>query len=132
VPNKKKTAQNVVLGFIAAGLCLYAWCAVLAFYHPSGSYIPPVKMVGQNAVVDNGGPMVMLATTEAALEDLSKARIAGDKMGIFQVMAEGRAFPVDSKTKILVLDTTFTLRKVRVLEGPHLGKAGWVPMEWVK
>jgi hypothetical protein len=89
-------------------------------------------MVGQNAVVDNGGPMVMLATTEAALDDLSKARIAGDKMGTFQVMAEGRAFPVDARTKVLVLDTTFTLRKVRVLEGPHLGKAGWVPMDWVK
>jgi len=53
-------------------------------------------------------------------------------MGMFQVVAEGRAFPVDCKSNVLVLETGFSLTKVRVLDGPHRGKAAWVPVEFVK
>ena len=38
----------------------------------------------------------------------------------------------DNGTKVSVIDSTLTTRQVRIMDGPHRGKIGWVPMEMVK
>ena len=78
-PKKSKRAQNIVIAFISVMLGFYAFCAVVGIYSPpQNNYLSKVKFVGQTAVVDNGsGAGIMLAATEAASDELSKARIAG-------------------------------------------------------
>jgi hypothetical protein len=32
---------------------------------------------------------------------------------------------------VKIIDATFTLREVRLLEGEHMGASGWIPFEFV-
>lgn len=73
-----------------------------------------------------------MAVSEQALEELIKAFVAKDKYGQAELMIQGKWFPVENNTKVLVIDRSFARRKVRILEGKHKGRAGWVPMEFVK
>lgn len=39
---------------------------------------------------------------------------------------------VTSGTHCSIIDSTMFTRKVRIMQGPHKGKTGWVPVEWVR
>jgi hypothetical protein len=39
---------------------------------------------------------------------------------------------VTSGTRCSIVDKTMLTRKVRIMQGPHKGKVGWVPMEMVR
>jgi len=79
-----------------------------------------------------GLDVVGVATTKQALDDLSKAAIAKDSIGYAQIYLTGRAFQVPKYTKALILENTFTARKIRILEGEHITQTGWIPYEWIK
>jgi len=79
-----------------------------------------------------GLDLVGVATTKEALDELTKASVARDSIGYSNVYLEGRAFQVESNTKVLILDITFATRKIRILEGDYYGQSGWVPYEWVR
>jgi hypothetical protein len=76
-------------------------------------------------------PIVTVAVTRADFDELGKAAAAKDNIGFFNVVLAGRAFPVDRNTRVLVIDMDPNVRRVRILEGPELGRSGWVPMEFV-
>ena len=78
-----------------------------------------------------GLDFIGVATTKEAFDELTKASVARDSIGYAEVYSEGRAFQVESNTKILIIDITFGSNQVRILEGDYYGKTGWVPYEWV-
>lgn len=73
-----------------------------------------------------------LAVDEESMDLWTKACVAKDYIGMAQLEASGRVFPVPNGTKVLVIDSSFAIKKVRVLEGDAYGKSGWLPYEWVK
>lgn len=72
-----------------------------------------------------------VALTDRAYSDLTKAAVAKDQIGFLEIFARGEAILVEKDTPVQVIDMGFASRKVRVLAGPHFGKAGWVPYERV-
>ena len=59
-----------------------------------------------------------------------------DAYGMLEYYQAGKVFVVDNDTRVLLIErgTTFAVTtrwKVRVLEGPNLGRAGWVHHSWV-
>ncbi len=102
-------------------------------YSSTNSNKQTSKFTGDEGILYvEGLDKVGVATTKAALDELTKASVARDSIGYARVYQEGRAFQVKTNTKILVLENTFTTTKVRILEGEHYGKSGWVPYEWIK
>jgi hypothetical protein len=80
---------------------------------------------------------VVLGSDKEANDELIKMAVNHDQEGFAMMMLSGRAFSVPAGTKVRVLDTLFSFgflptgRKVRVLEGTHYGRVGFVPSEWV-
>lgn len=73
---------------------------------------------------------VIAFDTEAGLDEYVKAAVARDDIGIRQVL-DREAFPVESGTKCRVIESSFGKRRVRLLEGAHAERAGWLIMEYV-
>lgn len=116
-----KTSRALTVAGLA--LCLMLGC----IQEPDNS-----KSVGQKGVLSSVNEYMPVAVTEAAFDELTKARAAKDKAGQMQLLTSGKTFMVKSGTKVLVIDSTFAKRKIRILEGEHGGKAGWVGVERVK
>jgi len=87
---------------------------------------------GDKAVVrSSGSGKIWVAVDEKSLGEYSEAALAKDKIGFQQLVTSGRLYSVDDgTTEVLVLKTTFTRSKVRIMSGPHQGRVGWVPKEW--
>ncbi len=93
----------------------------------------PSVTIGSEAFIRAGNlDTVYLAVDKQSMDMWAKAGLAKDYIGMAQLEASGRIFPVPNGTKVLVIDSSFTLRKVRVLEGDAYGKSGWLPYEWVE
>lgn len=69
-------------------------------------------------VLSPGADEIAVAVTRETYSEMFKALSAKDMYGLSLLMVSDRVFLVDDGTKILVIDTAFGLRKVRVLEGP--------------
>ncbi len=87
--------------------------------------------VGEEGYINTPSPKAMIALTEAGYKELTKIYIANDTMGIGEFLTSGKGFAVPKGTKVLVTDSAVGARKVRILEGDNIGKAGWIAMEWV-
>ena len=75
---------------------------------------------------------VPLALDEDAFEELIDAVIAKDKYGWVDLIAAGRVVLVDEGTEVRVIDMKIAAYRVRILEGTHTGKAGWVISEAIE
>ena len=63
---------------------------------------------------------------------MAKAGRAHDSVGMRQMVITGRVFAVPVGTQARVIDTSFAMRRVRILDGKHKDAAGWLPFEYVK
>jgi hypothetical protein len=98
--------------------------------------IPPTPSlhIGDEAILSlPGAQAIFLASAEdeEAYDELIDAENASDIEGIARMMARGRAFRVPNGTRVKVIGSSFSSRKVRILEGPYLGEAGWVQADFV-
>ncbi|HEV8509655.1 MAG TPA: hypothetical protein VGQ48_04290 [Gemmatimonadales bacterium] len=63
---------------------------------------------------------------------------AGDAATIQELVAAGRLFGVPNRTRVTVLTAGAAQRlgaepaEIRILEGPHAGRRGWVPYGWIR
>lgn len=99
-----------------------------------------VNKIGDEAYLRNGGnsveatSIVFLSTTEAGHEQLVKSLMAKDTQGVID---NPTVFGVSSGTKVLVIDSKFGIRKVRIIKGVRdvdqdkVGRTGWVVKEFV-
>lgn len=91
-----------------------------------------VSIGGQGYLrISNGAIAVIVARTKQAEDAITKAQVANDPIGEMNVVDSNQAFQVLNGTQVQVIDSTFTLRQVRILGGDHLGESGWVPAEYV-
>jgi len=92
-----------------------------------------IAIQGDKAILrSSGSGKIWIAVDEKALDEYSEAALAKDKIGFQQLVTSGRLYSVDDgTTEALVLKTTFTRTKVRIMSGPHQERVGWVPREWV-
>ncbi|MFZ2189364.1 MAG: hypothetical protein WA057_02300 [Candidatus Magasanikiibacteriota bacterium] len=89
--------------------------------------------VGQEGFLrtSDTGADVLLATSEKSFDDLINASVAKDTIGMAQIVLNGNAFYIPYNTKVLVIESSFAKRKVRILEGEKVGETGWIPYEFV-
>lgn len=75
---------------------------------------------------------VLVFPTEEGLDEFGKAAASGDAEAMNVSRRANGGFFVESGTKCTWLDLGLLQTKVRVLAGPHTGRAGYVPTEWAR
>ena len=91
--------------------------------------------------IGGGSGTVSVARDELALADISKAAASHDVEGMALMLKSGELFDVPAGTKVRDLGDTHWLgtaergtlvTRVRILEGEHYLKTGWVPDLWLE
>ena len=126
----KRRQQRTTYGCLAA-TAVAAIAFVLISLAGSRSKAPSVN-VGEQGRIASGAQRVIVGVDDAAFDQIVKSQQAHDEAGLTALVLSGRAFFIDEGTRVLVIDRSTTLRKVRTLEGPAAGRAGWIPAEWVR
>ena len=78
---------------------------------------------GQEAVVTIAS---VLGVDEDAWVEVSTLETSGDQTGLNQLVAAGRAFVINERTRVVIVETRFTNVIVRALEGRNVGREGWI------
>lgn len=68
--------------------------------------------------------------TEDGLDEYVRAAAQGDSKAAGVAIRANRAFFVQRNTRCSYLDPGIATSKVRILEGAHEGRAGWLVTEW--
>lgn len=104
---------------------------VASLFGDRGSSTPPSRSTGQSVVgsdvvlrVSSGD--VVVSVSEDAYAEFLKLAVAEDYLGMAGMEAAGRLFRVPSGTRACVIGTGFEKREVRIKEGAHSGRSGWV------
>lgn len=105
----------------------------------------PGLVPGKEARVSaDGARQVFAATTSQSYDELATARRLDDRLGMENLVRAGRVVLLDVDTRILVLEGFEFLAslmrlgfdgelvQVRVLEGRHVGRGLWLPVEQVR
>lgn len=87
---------------------------------------------GETGVLSVDGKDILVGIEKEDFDKIVKSSVAGDTYGIVEIVAQGKAFYVKDKTKVLIIDRDTFSRQVRILEGDMTGKTGWVPYEFIK
>jgi len=117
----------IIIAIVVGLFSVLSGCAKTEVSKPSPSDI------GSTAILAvSESDMVLVAVDEEAFEELIKASVAKDYMGIAELLLLGKVFEVPNNTKVLVIDSAFAKRKIRILEGDEFGRTGWVPYEFLK
>ena len=87
---------------------------------------------GDQGILFMDGGTIPVAVTKEAMDQMTRSFTVKDEIGFNNLFLSGQAFWAKSGTKVLVIDSTFTTSKVRILEGDYYGQSGWVPYEWVR
>lgn len=79
-----------------------------------------------------GKDSVMVALDDAAWDELIAALSQRDEPALESLVGSGRVVKAKIDTRVRPLETTLGRVKVRILEGPHIMKEGWVGERWVR
>lgn len=86
---------------------------------------------GDRGVLYHESGTVIVASEKKYLDEFFNALNIKDKYGVGEMVLTGKIFEVPNYTDVLIIDSGLFNSKVRVLEGKHAGRSGWVPYEWV-
>jgi hypothetical protein len=89
-------------------------------------------ITGSKVILYNDGNYVFLTPLKNDHDEFQRLANAGDSYGVAEMIYINRLFTVDSGTKGLVINTGFSLVRVRILSGKQAGNSGWVNREFVK
>ena len=117
--------------------CLGVFILLVVIFSIQSAFTPDQPKTGlsmgeKGIVICGNEPTVFLAIDISSQDAFTKAAIAKDYIGMQRLVSTGRVFEVPANTRVLVIDRKTFIRQVRVLEGPQAGRAGWLPMEWIK
>lgn len=89
---------------------------------------------GEDGVLVSGSQTqeVYVGATGQVAHQLAKALDANDRNRIGELVSKGEAFAVPAGVRVHVASEHYNERRIRILEGEHEGKEGWVPFEWLK
>lgn len=106
-------------------LCSSAFSSSSSSSPSSSSYAKSVR-VGETVTI----PYLILGTTEADWDELVTLAARKQNGQMMTMAASGRAFIVEDNTSAEVLETkSLYMIKVRILNGEHSGKIGWLSRE---
>lgn len=88
--------------------------------------------VGEEGRLYSGAELVPVAVSREAFDAWTKARVANDTHGQGALLVAGLILTPQKGTKVLVIDSAFLIRKVRILEGEFEGQAGWVSSDYIR
>ena len=126
-PAKRKKGCLGCLGLIALVLLISYLMGL------GGSSTPSTVGVGGDGILRmDGSGAILLAIDPASYDALVSASVARDSMGVTQLITAGRVFQCPQGTRVRVIDRAMYRRKVRIMNGPQTGLAGWVSSDWVK
>ena len=74
---------------------------------------------------------IALGITKDDYKKFVQVVLARDDFGLSEMIISEELFLVKSGTKIRVIGIGFGVRQVRILEGEHIGKSGWLAYERV-
>jgi hypothetical protein len=124
------------------GLTLLVCCGLPALIYWATPVGPPTQAAGTVGVSvapgdrvrleGEGGPDVWLAADRDRLEEVQRRVRGKDEIGLRQMADAGDVFDVPQGTRAEVVDASPSAIKVRIKEGKHEGKTGFVPPEWVE
>ena len=112
-------------------LCLgLALVAVLLFlgFSAGGRDIPGVGQTGR--IYCDGCNLVPFGNSAADYQAFVETPFA-DKFGIAELIEADRIFMAANGVPVLVLDIDFSKTKVRILSGDHVGRAGWISIDFL-
>lgn len=102
----------------------------LLLFSCGGSNMPDV---GSEAVLYlKGSEVVLLADSKPAYKQFIKIQTAKDKHGFNQMVSAGKIFAVPNGTRVLILDLDLAAYEVRILQGEHKNRTGWIAYEFAK
>lgn len=79
---------------------------------------------------ENGG-LIVVGVTEADLDEAYKFDRADDRKGLMDLYLAGRTYRVPSGTKVKVIERPWFKARVRILDGKHIGRDGWVSSDFL-
>ena len=116
--------------------CIVA-CFIIALVMLGCSNTPtarkPIADTGSTVTIQiasNG--KVLMAKTYALHNTMDKYIMAGDTIGIQNMVLAGDAFAVSSGAQALVITKRLTKCEVRIQSGTNAGASGWVSSQYVK
>ena len=90
-------------------------------------------MVGKDTrLFVKGLTSIPVAIDQSALDAYGKFAVARDRYGPQELILSGRIFTVSNGTRARVIERNLATTEVRIMDGPHQGKRGLVPYEWVE
>lgn len=124
-------------GIVLVGL-MVVFCSGVASPNRSGTPTESggtskVTFAGDRAVLSNAnGQIVTLAATRVTRDRLVTLATANDRFGVAEMLLDGTAWTVPNGTGCLVIESDYSVSEVRILDGIHAGRAGFVASEFVK
>jgi hypothetical protein len=89
--------------------------------------------IGSESILQAGNlEEIYLTIDKESFDEWSKVAAAKDHIGMLELLSAGKMFIVPAGTKVLVIDSSWAIREVRILEGDAFGRTGWLPYEWLK
>lgn len=92
----------------------------------------PAVSTGSTAYLSDGGGPIGVGADVETFTALSQAVVTKDRKAYEHLFQDGRAFLVQDRVHVLVIDFQADSAQVQFLEGYHSGKSGWVVREWLK
>ncbi len=74
---------------------------------------------------------MVIGITKDDEDEVVKLSVAEDSTGLVKMVLDNKAFMAKNCSKAKLIESTFTLRRVRILDGDTAGFDGWLPFEWV-
>ena len=101
----------------------------------------PVSENPANQIVHSGDPAVLthpswqtvpVAIEKGSAHELNQAAESNNRAAVEDLERRGKVFEVPVNTEVRVTGQSFNERHVEIASGPHAGKSGWVPFEWLR
>ena len=93
----------------------------------------PIEDLSRCLLRAGDGGSVPVFPTEEGMSEFGVAAARGeDDQALAVILASNGGFLVESGTKCSYTDVGIIRSEIRVTEGPHTGRKGWVPAEWAR
>lgn len=89
--------------------------------------------IGETGILNqSGGTTTILNIDKDSFSEMIKVTQANDKEGFNEMAFAGKLIFATCPVKVLVIDKSSGLVRLRILEGEQKGLTGWCPYEYVK
>jgi hypothetical protein len=86
----------------------------------------PARLTG------NHGDMAFVALSKGDTHRLAAAVYKQETEVVKELVTSGKALRTPAGTPVRVTGESFNERKIEIVDGPHKGRTGWVPFEWLE